>query len=143
MNSPARLGFIRAGWYAGISILDESRGRIPGSAGHPAPACTGASWRRGTAARKAEGSPEGRPVPATQASEGERTQSKMNTTVKSAAAIQEAGSAEHDKNHTNFSQQLPGIVLHCRNPMCWYLQALFSTRIPAYRKHQKMVSLPG
>lgn len=91
MNSPVRPGSVRAGCYTGISILDKPRGRRPGSSGHMAlqarePAGTGAQQL------KTEGDPEGRPVPSTQASEGEQAQNKINMTVKATAAVQEAAS---------------------------------------------------
>lgn len=72
----------------------------------------------------------------------EQTLSKINTIMKVTAAVQEVGSIEPSEHHTNFSQQLPGVILHFRNPMCWYLQTIFSTEIPYYRKHQKMMSFP-
>lgn len=45
--------------------------------------------------------------------------------VKVTAGAQEAGNTESDEHHTDSSQQLPGIILHFRNPMCWYLQWKF------------------
>lgn len=140
VNSAARHGFIRAGWYQprdGISIFHEPWSGIPRDcqASSPYKQRSQLAWgpRNSKTASRGHTHPDlGR----------EQTLSKINTIMKVTAAVQEVASTEPSEHHTNFSQQLPGVILHFRNPMCWHLQAIFSTEIPSYRKHSKMVSFP-
>lgn len=140
MNSPTRRGFTRADSSA--SLMNRGAG-FRGTARHPAPASKGASWLRGLETLETTGQPRGQTHPGDPDLGREQTPSKINAIVKVTAAVQEVGSTEPDEHRTSFSQQLPGIILHFRNPTCWYLQTIFSTEIPAYRKHQKMVSFPA
>lgn len=119
------------------SSLMNNGARFQGTARHPGPTSKGANWLGDfeTASR-------GQTHPSHPDQGREQILSKINTIMKVTAAVQEVGSTEPSGHHTNFSQQLPGVILHFRNPMCWYLQIIFSTEILLYRKHQKTVSFP-
>ena len=132
----------QAGISTGISILDGSWGGIPGDCQASSPYKQGSQLIQGPRNSGTTGQPRGQPHPSNPDLWREQALSKINMIMKVTAAVQEVGSTEPNEHHTNLSQQLPGIILHFRNPMCWCLQTIFSTEIPAYRKHQKMVFFP-
>lgn len=143
VNSPTRHSFIRAGWYQHwdeICIFDESWSGLPRDCQASSPYKPGSQLAWGP--RNSETASRGQTHPSNPDLGREQALSKINTIVKVTAAIQEVGSTESSEHHTNFRQQLPGVILHFRNPMCWYLQTIFSTKNPSYRKHQKIVSFP-
>ena len=125
-----------------IGIFDESWGGIPGDHQASSPCKQGSQLAQRPRNSETTGQPRGQTHPGDPDLGREQTPSKINAMVKVTAAVQEVGSTEPDEHHANFSQQLPGIILHFRNPTCWYLQTIFSTEIPAYSKRQKMVSFP-
>lgn len=119
VNSPTRHGFIRAGWHqywAGISIFDESWRGIPRDCQAPSPYKQGTqlAWRP----RNSETASRGQIQPSSTELGREQTLSKINIIMEVSAAVQEVGSTEPSEHHTNFSQQLPGVILHFINPLC-------------------------